>query len=62
METRQMTLESKQDTLTNTITGLFTTLCTQHHAIPPVIDPISHIGYFYIDGTTSLPPPLSNTP
>ena len=56
-----MALQSKQDTLNNTLTSLFTTLSAQHHTIPPVIDPTSPIGHFFVDATTSLPPPLSNT-
>jgi len=51
----------KQDTLTNILTSIFTTLFAQHHTIPPIIDPTSSIDHFPIDATTSLPPPLSNT-
>jgi len=50
MEACQMALESKHDTLTNTLTSIFTTLSIPHHNIAPVIDP----------NTTAPPPPLSN--
>jgi len=61
MGARQMALESKHDTLTNTLTSIFTTLSIPHHNTAPVIDPNTSIGHFSIDATTAPPPPLSNT-
>jgi len=61
METRQIALESKQDTLTNTLTSIFIALFAQHHTIPPILDLTSSIDHLSIDATTSLPPPLLNT-
>ena len=61
MDARQMALESKHDTLTNTLTNIFTTLSIPHHNTTPVIDPNTFIGHFSIDATTAPPPPLSNT-
>ena len=60
METRQITLESKQDTLTYTLTNLLTNFSSQTTNTTPKINFIPYTHPISFDATYSIPPPTSD--
>jgi len=60
LEACQAALESKQDTITHTLIGLFTTLSSQTTSISLSVDFAYHFTNFSLDATSSIPPHVIN--